>query len=81
MATGKSSGPDGVPPEATIVLMKERPTVIAKLIDRVFHEGIFPDQWKAAKLALIPCASYLPGLSDSSKLISHGSSQNNPVAH
>lgn len=52
--TGKAPGPDGIPPEACRLLLLECPQVFQKVAERLLEEGRFPEQWKKARLVLVP---------------------------
>ena len=54
MKPGEAPGPDGVPPEATVALMKSWPRIMSSLVGGIPRTGSFPEEWKIAQLVLIP---------------------------
>lgn len=51
---GKSPGLDGVPPEAVRAPLNAHPTTCLRMIDDIFGSGVFPIEWKTARLVLVP---------------------------
>lgn len=54
MKEKKAPGPGLVPPEILKLLSTKRPEYVLELYNKLAREGIFPAQWKMAKLILIP---------------------------
>lgn len=54
MKLGRAPGPDGVPVEAIKKLEEIRPGMILTLINSKLQSQNFPNEWKKAKLILIP---------------------------
>lgn len=54
LKSGKSPGPDGVPPEITRLAALLAPGVYKNIMNRLAAEGSFPAIWKEAALKLIP---------------------------
>jgi hypothetical protein len=53
---GKAPGPDGIPPEVIRLLVEVVPRTLLSLMNGLFAAARFPDEWKRAKLVLIPKA-------------------------
>jgi hypothetical protein len=53
---GKAPGPDGIPPEVIRLLAEVVPRTLLSLMNGLFAAARFPDEWKRAKLVLIPKA-------------------------
>jgi hypothetical protein len=53
---GKAPGPDGIPPEVIRLLAEVVPRTLLSLMNGLFAAARFPDEWKRAKLVLIPNA-------------------------
>ena len=51
---GKAPGLDGVPPEAVRALPNAYPTTCSGMIDGISRSGVFPIEWKTARLVLVP---------------------------
>lgn len=54
MKTGKAAGEDGVTPEAMKLVVRENVATVAKLMNGLIRRGVFPQEWKIARLVLIP---------------------------
>lgn len=50
----KAAGPDGVPPEAVKILLKEHPEKVLEVLNELLKKGSFPKKWKKGRLVLIP---------------------------
>ncbi|KAJ8917890.1 hypothetical protein NQ315_002582 [Exocentrus adspersus] len=50
----KAPGLDGVPSEAIKILAIERPQLTTAILNRCYGHNMFPDDWKTARLVLIP---------------------------
>lgn len=61
IASGKAPGPDGIPPIAVKIFMRNHPDAFRRLVEGLLQEGRFPGIWKQAKLVLLP----KPGKPDS----------------
>lgn len=53
MKAKKAPGPDRIPPEAVAILLKEHPRESLEVYNKLLREGIFPEEWKMARLVLI----------------------------
>ena len=51
IALREAPGPDGVPAEATRMLMARWPAIFAEMVNSILKQGIFPQQWKTANLS------------------------------
>nr|CAI5823711.1 unnamed protein product [Callosobruchus analis] len=49
----KAPGSNGIPPEALKILANKNPQTIVKSANAVIKSGIFPTEWKVARLVLI----------------------------
>jgi hypothetical protein len=54
LGSGKAPGLDGVPPEAVKCLLDEAPLYFAEVANELLRAGRFPEEWKQARLVLIP---------------------------
>lgn len=54
LKTGKSGGPDGIPPEVVKAAVETRPHLILDLMNVCLSKGNFPRRWKRGRLVLIP---------------------------
>lgn len=50
---GKAPGPDGVPDLVVKQVAAHRPEVLSEVFNSCFRDGIFPVNWKSAKLVLL----------------------------
>lgn len=50
----KASGPDGIPPEVVRLACEAVPEVVLGTMNRIMKSGVFPPNWKTARLVLIP---------------------------
>lgn len=57
----KAAGPDGIPPEAVKILMKERPGFFAAVVEKLLAAGRFPKTWKTGRLVLLLKPGKPPG--------------------
>lgn len=53
MKTGKAPGPDGIPPEAIKICVREIPEILLRVTNELLQLQQFPDEWKVARLVLI----------------------------
>lgn len=50
----KAPGPDDIPPEVVKVIAKKEPEILKDIFNKLLREGYFPQQWKIARIILIP---------------------------
>lgn len=50
---GKAPGPDYVPDEVLTRIVKDRPEMVLRMFNQCLKEGVFPRQWKRARLVLL----------------------------
>lgn len=50
---GKSSGPDGIPPEAVKLMCGLHPAGVLRALNATLETGVFPEKWKEARLVLL----------------------------
>lgn len=60
MKIGKSPGPDGIPPEAIKMAGMICPEMLMFHLNGLLSDQEFPQNWKTAKLVLIPEAKKQP---------------------
>ncbi|KYB29499.1 hypothetical protein TcasGA2_TC032967 [Tribolium castaneum] len=60
MRMGKAAGPDGLGPEIVQAAVAASPETISGLVNDLLKSQKFPEQWKRARLALIPKAKKSP---------------------
>ncbi|KXZ75772.1 hypothetical protein TcasGA2_TC031701 [Tribolium castaneum] len=60
MRMGKAAGPDGLGPEIVRAAVAASPETISGLVNDLLKSQKFPEQWKRARLALIPKAKKSP---------------------
>jgi len=53
MKTKKSAGPDGIPPEAVRIASETHPNKVLGVMNSALQSGIFPRNWKLARLVLL----------------------------
>lgn len=51
---GKAPGPDGIPAEVVVEIAKVWPGWLLGVFNRIMRTQSFPDEWKSAKVILIP---------------------------
>lgn len=61
MKGGTAPGTDGIPPEAAKILLEKFPAQVQEAFNHQLRTGEFPDQWKIARLVLIPKPGKPPG--------------------
>lgn len=57
----KAPGPGSIPPEIVKMLATKCPEYVLKVYNKFSKEGVFPAQWKIAKLLLLPKGKKTPG--------------------
>lgn len=57
----KTPGPDGIPNVAVKTAMQRRPDLFVRAFQACLDEGLFPRQWKAQHLVLLPKGKNPPG--------------------
>lgn len=50
---GKAPGPDGVPDMVIKEIARSNPEMLRSLLNTCFEQGVFPENWKVAKLVLL----------------------------
>lgn len=53
LRAGKAPGPDGIPNEVLKIAIKLQPQMFLRTFDSCLQNGIFPKEWKMARLVLI----------------------------
>jgi len=54
LAPRKAPGPDGIPPEVVKIAAERHPDQFLDAFNDLFSRGVYPKEWKAARLILIP---------------------------
>lgn len=55
--SGKTPGPDGVPPEVIKAIAKHTPEILVKTMNKMLSQGTIPTKWKEGNLVLIEKAT------------------------
>jgi hypothetical protein len=53
LKSGKAPGPDGIPSEVIKDIAAEYPNILAEVANYCLDEGVFPEEWKEARLVLL----------------------------
>lgn len=53
LQNSKSPGTNGTPSEVVKEIIKIQPEVILNIINKLMEKGLFPAEWKKARLALV----------------------------
>lgn len=54
MKGNKAPGPDGLTPEIVKIAVETNKEKVLDMYNKCLEEGVFPDEWKVARLVLIP---------------------------